>query len=105
MAILVAELWLLPCTVSAGMYAAMIEAVPEAEGAVKVAVHEALPVELWTSVHGEPVKVPETPESESVTIPVGTVGFELMSVTVAEQLEASLTVTVVGVQLTVVVVV
>src|SRR6266567_2490820 len=74
MAILVAELWLLPCTVSAGMYAAMIEAVPEAEGAVKVAVHEALPVELWTSVHGEPVKVPETPDSERVTVPVGVRG-------------------------------
>ncbi len=48
---------------------------------------------------------PDAPESENVTVPVGTVGFELMSVTVAEQLEASLTVTVVGVQLTVVVVV
>ena len=41
---------------------------------------------------------------ENVTVPVGAVGFELMSVTVAEQLEASFTMTVVGVQLTVVVV-
>lgn len=42
----VGELWLLPCAESVGEYAATIEAVPEAEGAVKVAVHEALPVEL-----------------------------------------------------------
>jgi hypothetical protein len=48
---------------------------------------------------------PDAPELENVTVPVGAVGFELMSVTVAEQLEASLTMTVVGVQLTVVVVV
>jgi len=89
MAIPVAELWLLPCTVSTGVYAAMIEAVPEAEGAVKVAVHEALPVELCTSVHGEPVKVPETPDSERVTVPVGVRGepeFE-MSDTVAVHVE------------------
>jgi len=48
---------------------------------------------------------PEAPDLENVTVPVGAVGFELMSVTVAEQLEASLTMTVVGAQLTVVVVV
>jgi len=89
MAILVAELWLLPCTVSAGVCAAMIEAVPEAEGAVKVAVHDALPVELWKSVHGELVKVAETPVSEKLTVPVGVRGepeFEL-SETVAVHVE------------------
>lgn len=45
------------------------------------------------------------PELENVTVPVGTVGFALMSVTVALQLEAWLTITAEGVQLTVVVVV
>jgi len=56
-------------------------------------------------VHVNGLSDPNAPEPENVTVPVGTVGFELMSVTVAEQLEASLTMTVVGVQLTVVVVV
>jgi len=75
--------------VSAGVYAAMIEAVPEAEGAMKDAVQEALPVELWRSMHGEPVKVPETPVSERLTVPVGERGepeFE-MSDTVAVHVE------------------
>ena len=74
MVILVAVLWLLPCAVSVGVYAAMIDAVPEAVGAVKVTVHEALPVELWASVHGEPVKVPDTPVSDRLTVPVGVRG-------------------------------
>ena len=44
-------------------------------------------------------------EVENVTVPVGAVGFELMSVIVAEQLEAWLTMTVVGVHTTFAVVV
>ena len=72
--ILVCELWLLPWATSIGEYAAVIAAVPEAAGAVKVVEHEALPVELWTSVHGEPVRDPDTPASEMVTVPVGVSG-------------------------------
>jgi hypothetical protein len=56
-------------------------------------------------VHVNGLSDPDAPELENVTVPVGAAGFELMSVTVAEQLEASLTMTVVGVQLTIVVVV
>jgi hypothetical protein len=60
--------------VSVGVYVAMIDAVPEAAGAVKVWVQEALPVELWASVHGEPVKIPVTPVSDRLTVPVGVRG-------------------------------
>ena len=58
-------------------------------------------------MHVNGLSDPEAPEPENATVPVGAVAVEggLMSVTVAEQLEASLTMTAVGVQLTVVVVV
>lgn len=58
-------------------------------------------------MHVNGLREPKAPEPENVTVPVGAVAVEggLMSVTVAEQLETSLTMTAVGVQLTVVVVV
>lgn len=74
MVILVGELWLLPCAVSVGVYAAMIETVPDPAGAINVDAHEAVPVELGTSGQGEPVKVPDTPVSEKLTVPVGVRG-------------------------------
>jgi len=59
-------------------------------------VQSAIPVvEPWTSEHGEPEKVPETPLSEKLTVPPG-VSAELeveLSVTVAVQVEDWLTTT------------
>lgn len=40
---------------------------PEAAVSRKLAVHEEVPVEFETKVHGEPVKLPGTPDSLRVT--------------------------------------
>lgn len=64
----------------------------------------------WNAVEGTSVQLfgetePDAPEFENVTVPLGDDGLELMSLTVAVQLETWLTTIVEGVQSTVVVVV
>jgi hypothetical protein len=56
--------------------------------AVKLTVHEAVPVETWVRLHGLPVNVPVTPVWLKVTVPVGvrTVPAVEVSTTVAVQL-------------------
>ena len=74
----------------------MTLALPEFEGAVKVAVQTAVPkVDPWTRVHGEPEKDPGTPLSEKLTVPPG-VSAEPdveLSVAMAVQIEDWLTTT------------
>lgn len=79
---------------------------PEALGAVKVAEHEALPVDSWVSWQGEPENVPETPVSEKLMVPAGVRGEPEVevSVTVAMHAEAWFTRTGVGQTIVVVVV-
>lgn len=105
MVMLVGVLRLVPCAVSAGVYAPLIVAEPGVLGAVKAAEHEALPVDTWVSWQGEPENVPETPVSEKLTAPAGVRGEPEaeVSVTVAVHVEAWFTRT--GVAQTMVVVV
>jgi hypothetical protein len=66
---------------------------PEAAGAVNVAEQEAVPVEAEISSHGELWKLPETPVSKKLTLPVGVTGEPAveLSETMAVQVDASLT--------------
>lgn len=87
--IAVDELWLLLWMLSLGAYPAVTLADPDAVGAMKVELQEEVPVDVWTSAHGEPENVPETPVSENKTLPVGVRGdpFVELSATVAVHME------------------
>ena len=47
-------------------------AVPDTDGAVKLAMHEAVPT-VWpgTRLHGDPEKLPDIPVSVKATVPAG----------------------------------
>lgn len=66
---------------------------PEAAGAVNVVEQDAIPVEDEISWHGELWKLPETPVSKKLTLPVGDSGEPAgeLSETMAVQVEASFT--------------